>query len=221
MVRQLLPFIFLPSLTHALLAQATSDEERIRKSRLWANYGMEVNTIQDALRIFEKGLYFETVDSLEKARTAYRLVFYFDSTAAIAGKALAKLDSIAQLYPNRLQNKLLGSWRWIGSGSNWGSSDGPEKCKCEKSIVFDKTKVYFLEGNEVKSSYEYYLKTISPNIRWPIYYLIDVPGLKEKWTTGFGPQWWPVASEYSLTINRMYNCACGCPEEYFEKITYY
>lgn len=58
----LLTIVF--NLAYSGFTQAKSEEERLRKLRLYANYGMEANTSDEAAKIFEHGLYFSSQPGL-------------------------------------------------------------------------------------------------------------------------------------------------------------
>ena len=175
---------------------------------------------EDAADLYQYAIELEQHDSLINAMYAYVRVFYFDSTADIARKSEAKLNMLSIKCREQLQQKLAGSWQWKWSGSNWGMSNNPEQCKCERSLVIKMGKLYFLTGNTIDSSHQYSLQADNYG-RWPLFYYINVPALRQKWNFSFMSLDWPVVSKEALNIrkdNYGVRCICGCPEDIYERV---
>lgn len=179
----------------------------------------EIHSRQDALDIYCYAIELEERDSLLMACYAYIRVYYFDSTADIAKKAETKLTVLSKQCKEQFAEKLIGSWQWKWTGSNWGKDNEPDICKCEKSLVIDKDKLYFLTDNTIDSSHEYSLQADNYG-RWPLFYYINVPGLNEKWGFHFIRKSWPVVLKDPLTIKREHNCICGCTNDIYERIIF-
>ncbi|NOT51248.1 MAG: hypothetical protein HOP10_08215 [Chitinophagaceae bacterium] len=175
---------------------------------------------EEAADLYQYAINLEQQGSLVHAIYAFIRVFYFDSTSDIAIYSAAKLPILLKKYEEQVSEKLKGSWQWKWSGSNWGTGNEPEMCKCERSIVFDSAKIYFLTGNTVDSSFEYSIRADNYG-RWPLLYYIDIPGLKEKWNFNFRDRLSAIPLKDSLSIRRDrygFRCICGCPEDMYERV---
>lgn len=180
---------------------------------------LEPGNREEASDLYQYATELELHDSLVNAMYAYVRVFYFDSATDMAKKAEAKLTVLSEKCKEQLQQKLTGSWQWKWSGSNWGMSDNPGQCNCERSLVIEVDKLYFLTGNTIDSSHQYSLQADNYG-RWPLFYYINVPALSQKWNFGFRSLHWPVESKEALSIrkdNYGVRCICGCPEDIYER----
>ncbi|HEX2629846.1 MAG TPA: hypothetical protein VHM26_12560 [Chitinophagaceae bacterium] len=174
-------------------------------------------------------------DSVIVGFNILKRIYYFDSTSQLAIRSAHLLDSLHINQPIKIMQQLAGSWRWLRDGSNWGVANTAEKCKCEERIVFDKQKIHFFQDGREVDVYEYtirpasgYYHADSYKPRWEMIYVIDIKGLNEQWRFNFNaPGSIGGAGAFSniintgLWVNRMLSCACGCPEEVYEKIVHY
>lgn len=200
------------------------------------NGQVEINSAGAASIYFTRAMKcMNTGDSVIVGFNILKQIYYFDSTSQLAMRSAYLLDSLHTNQPIQIMKQLVGGWRWLRDGSNWGVANTAEKCKCEKRILFDKQNIHFFQDGREVAVYEYtiqpasgYFHADSYKPRWEMIYVIDIKKLNEQWRFNFNDSGFiGGAGAFSKTIhtglwvNRMSGCACGCPEEVYEKIIHY
>ena len=207
------------SIFQTSFSQTNTDEEE----EVFIEYNKEL-----AKDDFEKAIKFEKSDSLIEAIRCYKRVAKYDSTNRIGKLSKSKLDSVWLIEKEIFSNQILGNWRWIWSGTNWGTEDSPNKCICERIAKFEKDQIVFYENGveQEKLGYEiiYDLKRIGTG---QVLIKIKEGGdvwrliIYEKIDNSLFLMERNKDSELFLNfrdIGILPRCVCGCPEKRFEKI---
>ena len=235
-----LVFITLIVTCNAALAQRRDNTTNTTDPRIKAmqekNGSVEIGSPLQAAFYFNRAIKSEAnKDSLGIVLNLFQKIYYYDSSSHLAIYASHFLDSVQDNRKTQITQQLLGNWRWVESPSNWAASYTPAICNCEKEIVFDTQEIHFIENGKEVVAYKYTLvryhdlvNWVDRKPRWSFYYLVDVQGLNEKWNVHFlSPRPANTTSDFfgrkneSILINRKYNCACGCPEDLYEKVVHY
>ena len=172
----------------------------------------------------------ENYDSLDKAIKFYKRVVKFGEISKNREVSENKLDSIRQIERKVFLEKLQGKWRWIWSGTNWGTQDSPKTCNCEKYLKITEKNIELIQNDKkpIILNYEF-IDDI--NLIGSEYFLIKVENnqTKEKWKLKIYQQidnhiYLSERSENSdlflefIDITEYRYCVCGCSERRFEKI---
>jgi hypothetical protein len=170
---------------------------------------------------YQEGLRLQQ-DSLKKAWNIFSLIIKYDSTSNEARVLKVLRDSLIDAKIRDVKRDLNGKWMWLADGSNWGVSDTPEACQCERYLVAtDSTFTIYRDGKPEKPIAYHFLR-----LAGMIYFDSYVVALDngEKWVIHLAdePYYWSYSSVKKrtgrfLNINMWYLCACGCPEESFVK----
>lgn len=124
-----------------------------------------------------------------------------------------------------LSARLHGKWRWIRTGSNWGASNSPKKCACERYVFFDQQQIVFQEQNGSQSIFTFdWIR--DDYLQQSDYAVIEICETGARWRLDVFDK---IKNTYYL-LERSENarhflgilfdpdCACGCPEQHFEKM---
>lgn len=180
-----------------------------------------------AMRDFAMAASLEKSDSLKKAIRYYRYVAKFDSTSEIGRLSMAKLDSVWKMEKSIFQSQLIGKWRWIWSGTNWGTENSPKMCNCQEYLEFGTDEILVIANNGIKERLPYQIEQDMDRLGTD-YFILDVNKGEKKWRLRIYQE---VENPYYLLERsrdaNMFmtfrdeglipNCACGCPEKRYEK----
>ncbi|KAA3635620.1 MAG: hypothetical protein DWQ02_09605 [Bacteroidetes bacterium] len=180
-----------------------------------------------ALQDYTKALRLEQAGSLKEALSFYKYVAQFDSTNDIGRISKSKLDSIGTIEKEIFQNQFMGEWKWIWSGTNWGTENSPKKCNCQKYWKVGFNEILVLEDNQVIDKLHYKIEK-DINAIGTGYFIININSGKKKWRLRIYRE---VENAYFLMERSkdakfflsfrdeglIPNCVCGCPEKRFEK----
>lgn len=177
---------------------------------------------------FEKAIELENRGNIKEAVSLYYGIAQFDSTSYRGHYAVAKLDSIWQIKKRLFKERLLGEWRWIWSGTNWGTSDSPRRCDCEEYWSFQDAEIIVTKANEIKEKLVYKIERDFSSIGTSSFVLKINDGEKQ-WRLRIYSE---VENDYYLMersekttfflafrdVTLSSGCVCGCPEKRFEKV---
>jgi hypothetical protein len=172
--------------------------------------------------LYQQGLRLQQQDSLRRAWNIFSLIIQHDSTSQEAQALKIQRDSLIEAKIKDLTHDLTGKWVWLADGSNWGVSDTPEQCQCERYLVADDSTFTFYQDGKPEKPIKYHFQRKTSMIYLDFFVVALDTG--KKWVLHFGdePYWWSLRSVKNrsgrfLTINQEYRCVCGCPEETFIK----
>lgn len=178
-----------------------------------------------AAKDFKRGLQLEKADSLKEAMRHFRYVAKYQQGTTLGNMALQKLDTLWEIEKNRFVKQLSGKWRWIWSGSNWGTVDSPKNCQCEQYWLFDTDQIKVMENGSITQTLHFeIIKDLEYMGVLPLF-LLKIGGSDEIWRIQvyhdidnayfLGER--SKDAEWFLSLNLDFNCVCGCPEKRFEK----
>lgn len=177
------------------------------------------------LEYYNRAVRLEGVGQLDKALRIYSGFCQHDSLSPIAQKFKPRMDSMLDARYRYFHNNLQGRYRWLWSGSNWGTGNEPQMCCCERVMEIGKDSIRFYQDSLLQHAVAYSIKRAYINLElenWTIHLSNG-----ENWlvSSTFEPYYhWRVHHQLRNTrdpmlwINRMQGCVCGCPEELYESL---
>lgn len=174
---------------------------------------------------YKRGLQLEHADSLKEAMRHFRYVAKYRQGTAMGKMAIQKLDTLWEIEKNKFVQQLSGKWRWIWSGSNWGTSDSPKGCQCERYWLFNGNQIEVIEGGDVRETIHFEIvKDLEYMGVLPLY-LLKIEGSDEIWRVemyhetdnAYFLSERSKDAEWFLSLNLDFNCVCGCAEKRFER----
>lgn len=200
---------------------------QIKKSNQ-SDFGGWGYTYKEQKKNFRKAKRLQKSGDPKESIRYHILVTGFDSITQESRQSQVFLDSLWKEKIKEVETELFGEWNWIWSGSNWGTGNSPSECNCQKTLVIDETGFAFHENGKVSERFEYKIKTAYHSLITDAFIVENQEG-KEMWVItlftredGYYCAFLKDMDENCdsfLNINFEYGCACGCPEQRFEKIT--
>ncbi len=163
-------------------------------------------------------------DSLRRKVNRLRYVIAYDSLSVVGRQAVYELAELQRRESDAFFGAFCGKWRWIWTGSNWGTGDSPELCRCSREIEITPDSITYLENGRVAKKVSYQMARRREHLGSPVF-LVELPG-EPCWRVSIDDQidtWFatlhrnPKSTKF-LNTSWGWGCVCGCQEDVYEKI---
>lgn len=207
-------------LTAAAGAQQNDDcEQKYRISYDLLRYN-------DSLRNadFRYALQLTQPDSQYRKGYLLRRIIAYDSLSEIGRQAVYEFAEMQRREVDAFYGAFCGKWRWLWTGSNWGTGDSPKACNCTREIEITPDSIVYRENGQWVEQVSYRL------VRQPFRagsprFMVQIPG-KPCWMITIDDKIdnWHAARVFQGKRTKFLNtqwdlgCVCGCQEDVYEKI---
>ncbi len=164
---------------------------------------------------------YHNYDSSEKAVNMFSSLVSFNETKYPASKFQTELKQIELETYDYYKLLLSGQWKFKWSGSSWGTDQTSKDLN--KKIVFKNDSAFFYHSDTIVRQTKFVLENRFTDIYiFSVFsYTIILNDKNEKWGFSFYKSSAPYigkTNSVAILINKWPGCACGCPEEVYEKI---
>lgn len=186
----------------------------------------DISKYNDSLRNadFRYALQLTQPDSQYRKGYLLRRIIAYDSLSEIGRQAVYEFGEMQRRDLDAFYGAFYGKWRWVWTGSNWGTDDSPKLCNCTREIEITPDSIVYRENSHIVEQVGYRLirqpfKVGSPRFTIQIpekpCWMITIDDEIENWHAG------RVAKKQGakfLNTSWHWGCACGCQEDVYEKI---
>lgn len=171
---------------------------------------------------FQKGLRYMKADSVKSAWHLFNCIMVYDSASKEAAIIKKMEDSLVVLHMQAFRDHFIGRWNWIGDGSNWGESETPKTCHCTRHLEITDSTITYFQNDTLLKVFRYAFEQRSAIVYSPDFIVLKINN-DEKWVAEFNDTTWPIRVGQSsknkdfLMFNTWYGCACGCPNEVYQR----
>ena len=173
---------------------------------------------------FRYALQLTQPDSQYRKGYLLRRIIAYDSLSEIGRQAVYAFAEMQRRELDAFYGVFCGKWRWLWTGSNWGTDDSPKVCNCTREIEITPDSIVYRENGQFVERVSYWL------VRQPFRagsprFTVQIPG-KPCWIITIDDKIdnWHAArvsqEKGTKFLNTQWDlgCVCGCQEDVYEQI---